>query len=135
MAVSRRTALGTLAALASAPALAAPAAAPSPPAGPLYGLIGKMRAQPGQRDALIAILAEGTAAMPGCLGYVIARDKSDADALWITETWDSAASHAASLTLPAVRAAIAKGRPLIAGFGERFETEPVAGVGGLPQLR
>jgi quinol monooxygenase YgiN len=135
MAVSRRTALGTLATLASAPALAADAAATAPAGGPLYGLIGKMRAQPGQRDALIAILAEGTAAMPGCLGYVIARDKGDPDALWITETWDSAASHAASLALPAVRAAIAKGRPLIAGFGERFETEPVAGVGGLPRVR
>jgi quinol monooxygenase YgiN len=130
MAVSRRTALGTLATLASAPVLAADAAAAAPPpaAGPLYGLIGKMRARPGQRDALVAVLAEGTAAMPGCLGYVIAKDKSDPDALWITETWDSAASHAASLALPNVRAAIAKGRPLIAGFGERFETEPVAGV-------
>jgi quinol monooxygenase YgiN len=137
MPVSRRIALGTLAALAGAPALAADAAAAatSPAAAPLYGLIGKMRAQPGQRDALVAILAEGTAAMPGCLGYVIARDKADPDALWITETWDSAASHAASLTLPAVRAAIAKGRPLIAGFGERFETEPVAGVASMGSMR
>jgi len=139
MAVSRRTALATVATaatvatLAGAPVRAAdPAAAASSPApGPLYGLIGKMRAQPGQRDALIAILAEGTNAMPGCLAYVIAKDKTDPDALWITETWDSAASHKASLALPAVRAAIAKGRPLIAGFGERFETEPVAGVGGI----
>ena len=32
-----------------------------------------------------------------------------------------------ALLLPAVQAAIAKGRPLIAGFGERFETEPVGG--------
>jgi quinol monooxygenase YgiN len=95
----------------------------------MYGLIGKMRAQPGQRDALIAILLEGTAAMPGCLSYVIAKDKLDADALWITEAWDSQASHKASLSLPAVQAAIAKGRPLIAGFGERFETEPVGGQG------
>ncbi len=95
----------------------------------MYGLIGKMRAQPGQRDALIAILLEGTSAMPGCLGYVIAKDKTDADALWITETWDSQASHKASLALPSVQAAIAKGRPLIAGFGERFETEPVGGHG------
>jgi len=95
----------------------------------MYGLIGKMRAQPGQRDALIALLLEGTAAMPGCLSYVIAKDKTDLDALWITEAWDSQASHAASLALPAVQAAIAKGRPLIAGFGERFETEPVGGQG------
>ena len=88
----------------------------------MYGLIGKMRAQPGQRDTLIGILLEGTAAMPGCLSYVIAKDRSDADALWITEAWDSQASHQASLALPAVQAAIAQGRPLIAGFGERFET-------------
>ena len=134
MPITRRTAI---AALAAAPTVAtlATAATPAPAstvatAPSTYGLIGKMRAQPGQRDALIAILAEGTAAMPGCLGYTIAKDRSDPDALWITETWDSAASHKASLSLPAVRAAIAKGRPLIAGFGERFETEPVAGVAG-----
>jgi hypothetical protein len=48
--------------------------------------------------------------------------------IWITEAWASAASHKASLALPAVRAAIAKGRPLIASFGTRFETEPVAGT-------
>ena len=95
----------------------------------MYGLIGKMRAQPGQRDALIAILLEGTTAMPGCLSYGIDRDKLEADAIWITETWDSQASHKASLSLPSVQAAIAKGRPLIAGFGERFETEPVGGHG------
>ncbi|WP_306391981.1 putative quinol monooxygenase [Telluria beijingensis] len=98
----------------------------------MYGLIGKLRAHPGQRDALIAILLEGTAAMPGCLSYVIAKDKADADAIWITETWDSAASHKASLTLPSVQAAITKGRPLIAAFTDRFETEPVGGH-GLPQ--
>ena len=127
MPVSRRTAVAALAALPLAAAHAAPAPTKDTPR--MYGLIGKMRAQPGQRDALIAILLEGTAAMPGCLGYVIAKDKTDADALWITETWDSQASHKASLSLPAVQAAIAQGRPLIAGFGERFETEPVGGHG------
>lgn len=95
----------------------------------MYGLIGKMLAQPGQREALIAILSEGTAAMPGCLSYIVARDTADPDALWITEVWDSQASHAASLSLPSVQRAIQRGRPLIAGFGERFETEPVLGYG------
>jgi hypothetical protein len=28
-----------------------------------------------------------------------------------------------------VQATIAKARPLIAGFGERFETEPFGGIG------
>jgi quinol monooxygenase YgiN len=53
----------------------------------------------------------------------------DADALWISEVWDDRASHAASLQLPAVRDAIARARPMIAGFAERYETEPVGGVG------
>lgn len=95
----------------------------------MYGLIGKMKAAPGQRDALIEILLAGTGEMPGCLSYVVAKDSEDADAIWITEVWDSRESHAASLSLPAVQEAIAKGRPMIAGFGERFETEPVGGFG------
>ena len=95
----------------------------------MYGLIGKMNATPGQRDALIAILLDGTAKMPGCLSYIIAKDTTDANAIWITEVWDTEANHKASLGLPAVQAAIAKARPLIAGFGERFITTPLGGVG------
>lgn len=95
----------------------------------MYGLIAKVTAVAGQRDALSAILLEGTAAMPGCLIYVIATDSADPDSLWITEVWADKASHQASLTLPAVQAAIARGRPLIAGFSNRVETVPIGGVG------
>ena len=95
----------------------------------MHGLIGKMRAQPGQRDALLAILLAGTGSMPGCLSYVIAKDPADADAIWITEVWDSRASHDASLQLPAVQDAIRRARPLIAGFENGQETIPVGGVG------
>ena len=56
-------------------------------------------------------------------------DATDADALWITEVWDSQQSHADSLKLPAVQDAIAKGRALIAGFGSRTETVPLGGTG------
>lgn len=91
----------------------------------LYGLIGKMLAHHGQRDALIDILLADVATMPGCHSYIIARDPTDATAIWITEVWDSKASHAASLQLPSVQQTIARGRPMIAGFGERYETEPV----------
>lgn len=119
-------------ALPAAGALAAclriPLAAPALPT-PMYGLVGKITAVAGQRDALLAILLDGTSAMPGCLSYVIATDPSDADALWVTEVWESQASHKASLTLPAVQAAIAKGRPMIAGFSNRVETVPVGGIG------
>jgi quinol monooxygenase YgiN len=95
----------------------------------MYGLIGKMNVVSGQRDALIAILLEGVEAMPGCMSYIIAMDPSDTDAIWITEVWDSQASHEASLSLPSVQQAIARGRPLIAGFSERIITEPVGGHG------
>lgn len=95
----------------------------------MYGLIGKMTAVGGQRDALAAILLDGTRAMPGCLSYVIARDPADDNALWVTEVWDSQASHKASLSLPSVQEAIAKGRPLIAGFSNRVETVPIGGYG------
>ena len=67
--------------------------------------------------------------MPGCLSYVVAKDPSDADAIWVTEVWESQVSHRASLALPSVQQAIALGKPLIAGFGERFETQPVGGHG------
>lgn len=95
----------------------------------MYGLIGKMLAQPGHRDELIAILLEGTGQMPGCLSYIVARDPSNPDAIWITEAWTDADSHKASLGLASVQAAIARARPIIAGFGERFETDPVGGQG------
>ena len=95
----------------------------------MHGLIGKMTAVDGQREALIAVLLEGTKDMPGCLSYIVARDPRDAHAIWITEVWDSAASHQASLSLPSVRQAIAKGKPLIAAFGDIVATEPVGGHG------
>jgi quinol monooxygenase YgiN len=95
----------------------------------MYGLIGKMTALPGKRDDLARAMLEGTTAMPGCLSYIIAHDPSDPDALWITEVWVDKEHHAASLTLPAVKAAIATGRPLIAGFSNRVETTPIGGYG------
>ncbi|MBA2244389.1 MAG: antibiotic biosynthesis monooxygenase, partial [Gemmatimonadetes bacterium] len=63
------------------------------------------------------------------LSYIIAADPADSDALWITEVWESQESHRASLTLPAVQAAIARGRPLIAGMSDRVETLPLGGHG------
>lgn len=95
----------------------------------MYGLVGKMYCVPGQRDQFIAILLEGVGGMPGCLSYVVAKDPAEADAVWITEVWDEEASHKASLSLPAVKAAITKGKPLIASFGESHVTIPVGGHG------
>ncbi len=95
----------------------------------LYGLIGSMTATPGNRAALAGFLLDGLRDMPGCLSYIVAEDPVNADKLWITEVWESAESHKASLKLPSVQAAIAKARPIIAGMGDRQETVPLGGQG------
>jgi quinol monooxygenase YgiN len=94
----------------------------------MYGLIGKMRAAPGRRDDLVAILLD-VRAMPGCLNYIVATDPNDPDAIWVTEVWTDKASHSASLQLPEVRAAIAQAMPIIAGFESQTETIPLGGLG------
>jgi quinol monooxygenase YgiN len=99
----------------------------------MHGLIGKIIAVPGQRDALIGILLESTKAMPGCLSYIVAKDPQDEQAIWITEVWDNSASHKASLALPSVQQTISSARPLIAGFDAHTITEPVGGY-GLPNI-
>jgi hypothetical protein len=48
--------------------------------------------------------------------------------------WNSEQSHRASLSLPAVTAAIARAKPLIASFDNATVTEPVGGH-GLEQSR
>lgn len=97
--------------------------------GAMYGLIGKLRAMPGKRAELAAILLEGIRAMPGCRAYIVAEDAKEPDALWITEVWTDQTAHAASLKLPAVQDAIRRGRPLIAGFDSQVELVPLGGVG------
>lgn len=125
--IARRPALAGLAlALLGGPALAK-AGVKMEEIGPPFGMIGKIKAQPGKRDALIAILGSGTGTMPGCLAYLIAEDAADADAIWVTEIWDKKDSHEASLALPAVIEAIRQGRPLIAGFELSAETRPRPG--------
>ena len=95
----------------------------------MYGLIGKITTSAGKRDEFVAILVEAVGAMPGCLSYVVAKDTTDDDGIWITEVWDNETSHKASLALPAVKEAIARGRPLIASFSNRVVTSPVGGAG------
>jgi len=94
----------------------------------MYGLIGRIKAVSGKRAELAAILVPGESGMPGCLSYIVAEDPADADALWVTEVWVDEAAHKGSLGLPAVQAAIARARPLIAGFDNRVVTNVLGGI-------
>lgn len=93
-----------------------------------YGLIGQLKAMAGKRSELLGYLTEGSVGMPGNRLYLVAEDVSDPDSLWVTEIWDSKEAHSASLKLPSVQAAIAKARPILAGFGTSAEIRPVSGL-------
>ena len=91
----------------------------------MYGLISKLKAVAGQRDALIRVLLQGSRAMPGCIHYIVAKDTHDEHTLWVVETWDSVQAHKSSLSLPEVVEAMTQGKPLIASIERRIETLPV----------
>lgn len=93
----------------------------------MHGLIGKIIAQPGKADELAEILVAGSGGMAGCLSYVVARDPTEPDAVWVTEVWVDEASHQAALGSQSAREAIARGRPLIASFASHTATQPLPG--------
>ncbi len=98
----------------------------------MYGLQGRFTAQPGKGDELAALLLEAANAMrrlDDCLLYVIGRVPGEPDAVLVYEVWTSSEAHAASLDNEETKAAIARGRPLIAGMSDRVEFEPAGGKG------
>ena len=98
----------------------------------MYGLIGKIKAQPGQRAALLDLLLQAAGALgevEGCYIYLISEATDDPDTIWITEAWRSQADHDASLENEGVRAVISAARPLIADMSGGFEIVPVGGRG------
>ena len=96
----------------------------------MYGLVSKFRAAPGKREQLAAqMLPKPGEVLAGCVSFVVANDPTDADAIWITEVWESDAAHKASLELPQVKASIAVGMPLIVDFVMHVETEVIGGIG------
>lgn len=95
----------------------------------MWGLIAKITLRPGKRDEMIGILKESAADMPGCLSYIVAKDAADENALWVTEVWDSVASHDASLSLPAVKNAIPLAKAIVSSFEKIAVTSPLWGAG------
>ena len=95
----------------------------------MYGMIAKITAVAGKRDEFIEILTKGTSQMPGCLSYIVAKDSRDTNVVWVTEVWDSTASHDASFTLPKVKTAILEAKSLVAAFDRVAITTPVREMG------
>lgn len=95
----------------------------------MWGMIAKITLLPGKRDEMIGILKESAADMQGCLSYIVAKDAADENIIWVTEAWDSMASHDASLSLPAVKNAIPRAKAIVSNFERITVTNPVWGVG------
>jgi quinol monooxygenase YgiN len=96
-----------------------------------YGSIGSMRSTPGHRDDVVAILLASSAGLreAGCLSYVVGASTTDDDLIWVTEVWESAAHHDASLQLPETRAAIGRALPMPTGEFTGQETVVLGGLG------
>jgi len=95
----------------------------------MWGMIAKMSLLPGKRDEMIAILKESAVDIQGCLSYIVATDAADENTIWVTEVWDSMASHDESLSLPAVKRAIPRSKAIVSNFEKIAVTQPVWGVG------
>ncbi|NLS08487.1 antibiotic biosynthesis monooxygenase [Nesterenkonia sp. MY13] len=93
-----------------------------------FANVGTLETQPGQREAVVAILTRSNPqlAEAGCLHYEVGTSDEKPDTVFVTELWTSAEAHQASLQLPSVRGAIAEAMPLLTGQMDGFQYE-VAG--------
>ena len=95
----------------------------------MYGTISRIVAAKGRGVELAVHVLTGIEHFPGCLSYIVSRDETDADALWVTEVWTSKASQESALVRPAIREAIFGAAPLIALFEGVARTAIVGGLG------
>jgi quinol monooxygenase YgiN len=96
----------------------------------MYGYNGSMKAKPGHRDDVVAILLRNDDVLraAGCHLYVVSVSDDELDTIWINEAWETREHHHASLQLPEVQAAIAEAMPLLTG---EFTSQELTVVGGL----
>ncbi|MFF2275714.1 putative quinol monooxygenase [Agromyces sp. NPDC058126] len=90
-----------------------------------FANVGRLGVQPGARDQVIEILTRPGAELGqhGCLLYEVGFNDEQPDFVYVSELWESAEAHQASLELPEVRASIAEVMPLLSGDhdGHRFQ--------------
>jgi quinol monooxygenase YgiN len=82
-----------------------------------FANVGTLGTKPGQRDALVAILLRPKPGMreAGCLLYEVGVNDEVPNTVFVSELWESAEAHQASLQLDSTRAAIAEAMPLLSG--------------------
>ncbi|RDV13436.1 antibiotic biosynthesis monooxygenase [Pontibacter diazotrophicus] len=99
-----------------------------------YGLHGKLTATEGNGDKLSSILLQASelvSTAKGCHLYMVSKDKSDRNAVWVTEVWDSQEDHDNSLNVEGVRDLIAQAMPILSGRPEPGQELEILGGAGL----
>ena len=92
----------------------------------MYGLIVKLTSVPGRRAKLIDVLGgDDSHTIAGCLSFITAEDTANTDVLWVTEVWESEASHKASLQLPPSKSGLPPVETLVARHETIAVTRPV----------
>ena len=96
-----------------------------------FSMFGKIKAHPGKRDELLAILLEASQILKeveGCEHYIINTSDDDPDGIWVWELWRDAEAHANSLKNEQGLNTIMRGKPLIAEI-KPLRLRPVGGRG------
>lgn len=96
-----------------------------------FGMYVKFTAHPGQRDALannLMDVAQAMQTLAGCHLYIVNISPEESDTVWVTEVWESAADHQASLSIDKFKADIQRTMSLIAKV-EKIELQPIGGKG------
>ena len=98
-----------------------------------YGLLMKFKATEGMADQLASILlnaAKLVANAKGCQLYVVGKDSTDRNAVWVSEFWDSLEDHDQSLHVDGVKELMGRAMPLLDGRPEKVsEIEILGGTG------
>ena len=82
----------------------------------MYGYHGTLKAKKGKGDELASILLASSKVLANVQGsshYVVSRDVTDSDVIYVTEFWDSKEDHDNSLKNPDVRSLISKAIPIL----------------------
>jgi quinol monooxygenase YgiN len=99
-----------------------------------YGLFGSLKAKTGKGNDLQQILLEASQMVSqakGCHLYIVGKDTTNEDVIWINEIWDSKEDHDNSLNVPGVRELIGRAMPIIDGSPERGTVVEIIGGYGI----
>ena len=98
-----------------------------------FGFYGKLKARQGKGVELASVLLRASqlvSTAKGCMLYLVNKDQSNPDLLWVTEIWDSKEDHDNSLKNEKVRLLIAEAMPLLDGQPEKgIELQVLGGIG------